>query len=81
VSQYDPQAHYDFLDPQGIKVGELRKGRYFEGTWEVGFIEGDAFHYNGDVAGKLEGLTITRNDPPGEPVTQCTLVLQETVQR
>lgn len=80
MSEYDPEANYDFLDPQGIKMGELRKGRYFEGTWEAGFIEGDVFHYNREVAGKLEGLTITRNDPPGEPVTQCTLVLQEPVQ-
>lgn len=79
MSEYDPQAHYDLLDPEGIKVGELRKGRYFEGTWEVGYVEGDVFHYNGSPAGKLEGLTITRDDPPGE-LTQCTLVLQEPAQ-
>lgn len=79
MSQYDPQANYDFLDPEGFKLGEVRQGRYFEGTWEIGSIEGDVFHYNGEAAGKLEGLTVTRNDPPGQ-LTQCTLVLQEPAQ-
>lgn len=76
MSEYDSQANYDFLDPEGFKLGEVRKGRYFESTWEIGYIEGDVFHYNGEAAGKLEGLTVTRNDPPGQ-LTQCTLVLQE----
>ncbi|KAB0507759.1 hypothetical protein [Pseudomonas moorei] len=73
--QYDPKACYDLLDPERIKVGELRQGRYFEGAWEVGTLEGDVFHYNGEPAGKLEGLTLTRNGPPGE-LTQCQLVRQ-----
>lgn len=74
--QYDPKASYNVLDRESIKVGELRQGRYFEGTWEVGAVEGDVFHYNGEPAGKLEGLTLTRNDPPGE-LTQFQLVRQE----
>lgn len=74
--QYDPKATYDVLDPESIKVGELRQGRYFEGTWEVGAVEGDVFHYNGAPAGKLEGLTVTRDDPPGQ-LTQFRLVRQE----
>lgn len=65
------------IDHEGIKVGELRKGRYFEGTWEVGMVEGDVLHYNGVPAGRLEGLILTRNDPPGEPLTQCQFVRQE----
>ncbi|MCS3835584.1 putative methyltransferase [Pseudomonas sp. JAI111] len=32
----------------------------------MGMIEGEVFHYNGEPGGKLEGLTLTRNDPPGE---------------
>lgn len=71
--QYDPSANYDIFDPENIQIGELRQGRYFEGTWEVGLVKGDVFHYNGEPADKLEGLTLTRNDPPGE-LTQCQLV-------
>lgn len=74
--QYDPQGQYDVMDPEGIKLGELRQGRYFEGTWEVGTVEGEVFHYNGEPGGTLEGLTLTRNDPPGQ-LTQCQLVRQE----
>lgn len=62
---YDPHAHYDLLDQEDIKVGEVRQGRYYEGTWEAGQIEGDVFHYNGQPAGTRDGLTITRDDPPG----------------
>lgn len=76
TEQYDPQGRYDVIDPEDIKVGELRQGRYFESTWEVGMVEGDVFYYNGERAGKLEGLTLTRNDPPGK-LTQCQLVRQE----
>ena len=76
MSNYDPQAIYDVIDPEGIKLGELRKGVYFEGDWEAGGIEGDVFHYNGKPAGKLEGLTVTRDDPPGERLTQVQLVLK-----
>lgn len=76
TEQYDPQGRYDVIDPEGIKLGELRQGSYFEGTWEVGMVEGDVFHYNGEPAGKVEGLTLTRNDPPGE-LTQCQLVRQK----
>lgn len=71
--QYDPKAQYDVHDPEGIKLGEVRQGLYFEGDWEAGRIEGDVFHYNGEAAGKLDGLTLTRNDPPGK-LTQCQLV-------
>jgi hypothetical protein len=75
TEQYDPKGRYDVVDPEGIKLGELRQGRYFESTWEVGMVEGDVFHYNGEPVGKLEGLTLTRNDPPGE-LTQYQLVRQ-----
>ena len=74
--QYDPKACYDVLDRENIKVGELRQCRYFEGTWEVGSVEGDVFQYNGEPAGKLEGLVLTRNDPPGQ-LTECRLVRRE----
>jgi len=74
--QYDPQGSYDLLDPEGIKIGELRKGRYFEGDWEVGLIDGTVFHYNGEPAGRLDGLTVTRDDMPDQLMTQCQLVLQ-----
>lgn len=74
--QYDPNANYDVFDPERIQVGELHQGRYFEGTWEVGSVEGDVFHYNGEPAGKLDGLTLTRNDPPGE-LTQFQLMRQK----
>lgn len=70
---YDPSANYDVFDPENIQVGELRQCRYFEGTWEVGSVQGDVF--NGEPAGKLDGLILTRNDPPGE-LTQCQLVRQ-----
>lgn len=75
--QYDPQGHYDVLDPENFKVGELRQGHYFEGSWEVGMVDGKLFHYNGKPAGKLEGLTLTRNDPPGEALTQYLLLRRE----
>lgn len=71
--QYDPKAQYDVHDPEGIKLGEVRQGLYFEGDWEAGRIEGDVFHYNGEAAGTLDGLTLTRNDPPGK-LTQSQLV-------
>ena len=32
TEQYDPQGRYDVIDPEGMKVGELRQGRYFEST-------------------------------------------------
>lgn len=73
---YDPKGCYDVIDPEGIKLGELRQGRYFEGTWEVGMVEGDVFHCNGEPAGKLEGLTLRRNDSPGELI-QCQLLRQK----
>lgn len=62
MSSYDPQANYDFIDFEGIKVGEVRRGDYFEGGLAVGHIEGDVFHFDNAPAGKLEGLTITRDD-------------------
>lgn len=75
--QYDPEGVYDVIEPEGSKTGELRQGRYFETTWEVGKVEGDVFHYNGKPAGKLEGLTLTRDDPPGAKLTQFKLVRQK----
>lgn len=64
TEHYDPQASYDLIGPENIKVGEVRKGIYYEGTWEIGKIEGEVFHYNGEPAGKRGGLTITRDDLP-----------------
>lgn len=64
AEQYDPQESYDLMDPENIKVGEVRKGVYYEGTWQIGKIEGEVFHYNGEPAGKRDGLTITRDDLP-----------------
>lgn len=75
---YDSEVSYDLIDPEGIKVGEVRQGVYYEGDWKVGRIEGDVFHYNGQPAGTLKGLTITRNDPPGTALTQCRLVPQKS---
>ncbi|RYF47551.1 MAG: hypothetical protein EOO38_11935 [Cytophagaceae bacterium] len=63
--QYDPQASYDLMYAEDGKVGEVRLGRYFESGWEVGLIEGDVFHYNGQPAGKVEGLIVTRDDNNG----------------
>ncbi|GLO06577.1 MULTISPECIES: hypothetical protein [Pseudomonas] len=77
MSKFDPLASYDLIDPEGIKLGEVRKGLYYESGSAIGWFEGDVFHYNGKPGGRLDGLTITRDDPPGEPLTQCELVLQE----
>jgi hypothetical protein len=63
--QYDPSISYDLIYSEGQKVGEVRQGRYFERGWEVGFIDGDIFHYNGQPAGVVKDLIITRNDQPG----------------
>lgn len=62
MSSYDPQANYDLIDFEGIKVGEVRKGKYYEGNAHEGNIVGEVFHHQGAPAGKLEGLTITRDD-------------------
>lgn len=75
--QFDPQASYDYLDPQGIKCGEIRQSRFFEGGEEMGFIDGGVFHYNGMPAGSLDDLTITSYDTPPGMLTQCQLVRQE----
>jgi hypothetical protein len=75
---FDPQTTYDLVDPEGFKMGEVRQGLYYEGTWKVGEIEGDVFHYNGVPAGKVEGLTVTRDDPPGAALTVCRLVPQKS---
>lgn len=80
-ANYDPQASYDVIDPEGIKSGEVIKGKYFEhGTRDThdGEIVGDVFHYEGAPnfgapAGKLVGLTIVRDDDG----TTFHLVLQE----
>jgi len=63
--QYDPANSYDLIYAEGQRVGEVRQGRYFESGWEVGLIDGGVFHYNGQPAGKVEGLLLTRNDTPG----------------
>lgn len=71
--KYDPQASYDLMYAEDGKVGEVRQGRYFESGWEVGLIEGDVFLYNGQPAGKVVGLTVTRDDTAGL-LTQFRLV-------
>lgn len=76
MSSYDPQANYDVIDFEGIQVGEVRRGTYFEGGLAVGHIEGDVFHYQGEPAGKLTGLTIIRDDD----ATPFHLVPQESKQ-
>ncbi|WP_280044024.1 hypothetical protein [Pseudomonas sp. Hg5Tf] len=62
MSSYDPQANYDVIEFEGTKIGEVRKGKYYEGSAHEGDIVGDVFHYQGAPAGKLTGLTITRDD-------------------
>jgi hypothetical protein len=74
--QYDPEGSYDLMY-EGRKVGEARKGLYYEGTWEVGAIEGDVFIYNGKPAGSVEGLSVSRHDQPNGP-TLFQLVPQKT---
>lgn len=71
--QYDPQASYDLMYAEDGKVGEIRQGRYFENGWEVGLIEGNVLHYNGQPAGKVVGLIVTRDDTAGL-LTQFRLV-------
>ena len=73
-SIYDPADHYDVLDPEGFKTGEFRAGRYFEGDWELGKLEGDIFHFNGEPAGRLEGLVLEGFVPV--PTTKFQLVRQ-----
>jgi hypothetical protein len=75
--QYDPNTAYDLIDAEGIKVGDVRQGIYYEGTWEMGRIDGVVFHYNGEPGGTVEGLTVTRHDTDGS-LTRCQLVPQET---
>lgn len=70
---FDANAHYDLIDAEGIKVGEVRQGVYFEGDWKAGKIEATTFHYNERVAGSLQGLTVTRDDPD-QRLTQFQLV-------
>lgn len=80
-ANYDPQASYDVIDFQGIKSGEVIKGKYYDpGTRDTpdGEIVGDVFYYKnspnlGGPAGKLVGLTIVRDDDG----TPFHLVLQE----
>ncbi|MGF7111575.1 hypothetical protein QF017_001060 [Pseudomonas laurylsulfatiphila] len=73
-SLYNPADHYDVLDPEGIKTGELRAGRYFEGDWEVGKAEGGVFHYNGEPAGRLDGMVLGCFAPV--PTTRFQLIRQ-----
>lgn len=75
---FDPNGRYDLIDQEGITVGEVRQGVYYEGGREMGRIEDGEFHYDGKLAGILEGLTVTRTDPPGTPLTQCQLVPQKS---
>ncbi|WP_350025807.1 hypothetical protein [Pseudomonas fulva] len=75
MSEYDPQANYNLIDFEGIKVGEVKKGKYYEGDSHEGDILGDVFHDRVEAVGKREGLTITRNDG-----TPFHLVLQEPEQ-
>lgn len=68
---YDPQGHYDVLFADD-KLGELRKGIYYEQGDEAGGLDGDDFWHNGKKAGHREGLELVRTSP--EPVTRFQLV-------
>ncbi|UZE22188.1 hypothetical protein LOY67_19385 [Pseudomonas sp. B21-056] len=72
--QFDPQGRYEVIDPEGIKIGEINHGEYFEGGWHAGGIKDKQFYYDGALAGRVEGLTLVRLDPPGAPETRFTLV-------
>jgi len=76
MSQYDPQAHYDFHDAQGIKSGELRRGKLYMSGQLMGHIEDGVYYDGGEPAGKLDGLTIVRD----EDGARFELVLQEPEQ-
>ncbi|OAE13060.1 hypothetical protein AZH11_08710 [Pseudomonas simiae] len=78
-AKFDPDGIYDVIDPEGFKVGVIKKGQYFEGDWQVGSVEGDNFVYNGRLAGNIEGLTLTRLDSPDALETRFLLKLQTGV--
>lgn len=75
--QYDSTASYDLIDAEDIKVGEVRQGKYYEGTWEAGRIEDGVFYYEAGATGLVEGLIVTRDDKPGQ-LTRFRLVPQKT---
>ncbi|MCJ7854591.1 hypothetical protein [Pseudomonas monteilii] len=76
MSEYDPQANYDFLDLQGSKMGEVRQGKLYMSGERMGHLDNGVFYDQGEPAGKLEGLTIIRD----EDRTPFHLVLQEPEQ-
>jgi hypothetical protein len=76
-SELDLNGLYDVIDPEGLKVGEIKKGLYYEGGWQTGRVQGQDFVYNGQVAGNLDGLTLTRTYPLGPPATIFQLVLKK----
>lgn len=71
---YDPQGHYDVLFSDE-KLGELRKGIYYEQGDEAGGLDGNDFWHNGKKAGYREGLELVRTSP--EPITRFQLVPHE----
>ena len=77
-NEFDPDGLYDVIGPEGSKVGEINKGVYYEGAWQVGGVAGSEFIYNGQATGRIEGLTLTRSDPPGTPETRFLLVPNKT---
>jgi len=76
VSQYDPQATYDFHDAQGIKSGQVRQGKLYMSDNLEGHIEDGVFFDGAGPAGKLDGLTLVRD----EDGARFELVLQEAEQ-
>lgn len=77
-NEFDSQASYNVYEPDEDKCGEIVKGVFTWRTGEpVGTIVGDQLFEGDRVIGRVEGLSLVRFDPPGEPETRFTLVLQE----
>lgn len=62
MSEYDPQAIYIVRDPQGVRCGEVRQGKLYLAGEHEGNIKDGVFYAGTEALGKLEGLTIIRDD-------------------
>lgn len=79
-TEFDPQGRYD-VEHADSKCGTIIKGKFEWMDGEtVGYIEDDKLVSAGEVLGQLNGMTLVRNDPPGDGETRFELIEQEQEQ-
>lgn len=78
-TEFEPQSRYDVYEPEGHKLGQVVDGDFRQGPDNdyVGYFEGSLLLCDGETLGRLEGLTLIRNDKLGFGKTCFELVLQK----